>query len=99
MTSVHLGPTYPRFTVFQIVACDLYKDYIHIYTDGFKNSETGNTGLAIIVENSLGNEPTISRAQITNNLFVFTSERLAIKYALQIILSTKPPNKKSSHFF
>ena len=35
-------PTFKKI-IFQIVARDVYKDYIHIFADGKKNPETGNT--------------------------------------------------------
>ncbi len=58
---------------------DKYRDYIHIYTDGSKDPESGRTGSAIFRVNQ-GDEES---KRTTDDLNVYTVELYAIMMALE----------------
>ena len=71
--------------IFRAVAGDVYNDFVHVYTDGSKDPDTGKTGMAIYIESSSFFKTMIIRARLSDKISVFTTELMAISEALNWI--------------
>ena len=72
---------------FRAAANELYKNFVHIYTNGSKDPITGKTGLVFYVEPLPPMKSFIGRARLTDNVSVYATELTAIFHALLWIKS------------
>ena len=77
-----------KIAIFRAAANDIYSEYVHIYTDGSKDPVSDKSGIAFYIEPSLNTKAIIYRARLSNNISVYTSERMSITQALKWILNT-----------
>ena len=63
--------------IFRAAANDIYSEYVHIYTDGSKDPVSDKSGIAFYIEPSLNTKAIIYRARLSNNISVYTSERIS----------------------
>ena len=75
-----LKTIYPPFrkVIFRAAANDVYNDFVHIYTDGSKDPNTGKTGMAFYVEPLPPMKSFIGRARLNDNISVYSTELTAI---------------------
>ena len=70
----------------------MYNDFVHIYTDGSKDPNTGKTGMAFYVEPLPPMKSFIRRARLNDNISVYSTELIAILHALIWIKSNSVDN-------
>ena len=88
-----LKTTYPPFrNVIFWAAANVYNDFVHIYTDGSKDPNTGKTGTGFYVEPLPPMKSFIGRARLNDNISVYSTELIAILHALIWIKSYSVEN-------
>ena len=92
-----LKTDYPPFrnVIFRAAANDVYNSFVHIYTDGSKDPDTGKTGMAFYVEPLPPMKSFIGRARLNDNISVYATELTAILHALIWIKSN---NREFSNY-
>ena len=71
-----LKTDYPPFrnVIFRAAANDVYNSFVHIYTDGSKDPDTGKTGMAFYVEPLPPMKSFIGIARLNDNVSVYATE-------------------------
>ena len=87
-----LMTTYPPFrnAILRAAANDVCKTFVHIYTEGSKDPNTGKTGMSFYVEPL----PPMDQARLNDNISVYSTELTAILHALIWIKSNSGENSK-----